>query len=121
LGIPNPDFELERDASEFPLDEEMGAGHLNAKRALQQFLPGEQEVNGNWNTPINGDVPLIGWDYGTIGTGNFPINKYALDTPLVAGNFIVLAMGLKPSPLGETFRVLYWRNGKLSNWFPQSF
>jgi len=31
--------------------------------------------------------------------------------------FIVLAMGLKPSPLGETFRILYWGDGKLSNRF----
>ena len=33
---------------------------------------------------------------------------------------IVLAMGLKPSPLGESFRFLYWRYGKLSNRFSQS-
>jgi len=92
LGIPHPDFELERLASEFPLDEEMGAGHLNAKRALQQFIPGEQEVNGNFNTPIVGDVPLIGWDYGTISGPNFPINKYVLDTPLEAGNFISITL-----------------------------
>ncbi len=75
-----------------PLDEEMGVGQLNAKRALQQFLPGEQEINGNFGTQITGDVPLIGWDYGTIAGPNFPINKYVLDTPLEAGNFISITL-----------------------------
>jgi hypothetical protein len=75
-----------------PLDEEMGAGHLNAKRALQQFIPGEQEINSNFGTPIVGDVPLIGWDYGTISGPNFPINKYVLDTPLEEGNFISITL-----------------------------
>jgi subtilisin family serine protease len=44
------------------LDNEFGAGHLNAKRALTQFSSGE------WN--IGSDVPAIGWDYHeTGGTG----------------------------------------------------
>ncbi len=76
-----------------PLDEEMGAGHLNAKRALQQFIPGEHDFNGTDGfTPPVGDVPLIGWDYGTITGTNFPFNKYVLDTPLVAGNFISITL-----------------------------
>ncbi len=78
--------------NDIPLDEEMGAGHLNAKRALQQFLPGEQEVSGHFGaTPVN-DVPVIGWDYGTIAGPNFPINKYLLDEPLTAGNFISVTL-----------------------------
>ncbi len=79
-------------ATPVPLDGEIGTGHLNAKRALQQFIPGEHDFNGNFGTPIVGDVPLIGWDYGTIDGANFPINKYALDTPLVAGNFISITL-----------------------------
>ena len=64
----------------FPLDIQMGAGHLNAKRALQQFAPGEFEPDG-------ADVPAIGWDYGmTTGTGD--INKYAIDQQMTAGSFI---------------------------------
>jgi uncharacterized Tic20 family protein len=34
--------------------------------------------------------------------------------------FIVLATGLKPSSLDESFRTLYWRYGKLSNRLSQS-
>jgi hypothetical protein len=40
-----------------PLDDQMGAGHLNATRAAQQFSPGEYEAD-------SGDVPPIGWDFG---------------------------------------------------------
>jgi len=50
---------------QIPLDEEMGVGHLNAKRSLQQFAAGEQESNGTNGLPLPvGDVPVIGWDYG---------------------------------------------------------
>ncbi|RIK77972.1 MAG: hypothetical protein DCC67_12075 [Planctomycetota bacterium] len=41
------------------LDQEMGAGHLNASRALMQFQSGEYN-NGE-------SVPNIGWDYGETG------------------------------------------------------
>ncbi len=41
-----------------PLDDKMGAGHLNVARAVQQLSPGEYDP---------GPVPKIGWDYGTIG------------------------------------------------------
>lgn len=40
------------------LDEQMGAGHLNAKSAFDNFKVGEHEA---------GVVPLIGWDFGTVG------------------------------------------------------
>ncbi len=33
---------------------------------------------------------------------------------------IVTTMGLKPSPSGESFRFLYWGDGKLPNEFAQS-
>jgi hypothetical protein len=70
-----------------PLDEEMGTGHLNAKRALQQFIPGEHELNGNYGDPTVGDVPHIGWDFGTIAAEPFPINKYKLEGNLQAGHW----------------------------------
>jgi subtilisin family serine protease len=40
-----------------PLDDQMGAGHLNARRASQQFAPGEYLSD-------SAEVPAIGWDYG---------------------------------------------------------
>lgn len=76
-----------------PLDEEMGTGHLNAKRALQQFLPGEHDFNGTDDgNPLVGDVPAIGWDYGTISGTNYPVNKYLIDETLTAGNFISITL-----------------------------
>ncbi len=70
-----------------PLDEEMGTGHLNAKRALQQFLPGEQEEFG----VSGGTVPSIGWDYGTT-TGEDDINRYRFTDDLEAGSFISITL-----------------------------
>ncbi len=84
-----------------PLDEEMGAGHLNAKRALQQFIPGEQEVSGTRFTEVQdyaAPVPVIGWDYGTVGDPNlpsntvFPMNRYLLDGTLQQGDFISITL-----------------------------
>jgi hypothetical protein len=66
-----------------PLDGEMGVGHLNAKRALQQFLPGEFEADGN--------VPAIGWDYGTT-TGDNNMRRYRLSEELQLGDFISVTL-----------------------------
>jgi hypothetical protein len=68
-GDPNDPF---FDPDTMPLDEEMGTGHLNAKRALQQFIPGEFDL-----TPSGADqeatVPAIGWDFGhTTNTASYP-------------------------------------------------
>jgi hypothetical protein len=67
-----------------PLDEQMGAGHLNAKRALQQFSPGEYDSDG-------ADVPLIGWDYGHT-AGEDDHNKYAFSQPLLGGSFLSITL-----------------------------
>jgi subtilisin family serine protease len=53
-------------SSFIPLDDKMGAGHLNVRRAVQQFAPGEYDPAGT--------VPLIGWDRGVIGP--FETNEY---------------------------------------------
>ena len=42
-----------------PLDPWIGAGHLNAKRSVQQYRPGEYDP---------GTVPTIGWDYQSVGS-----------------------------------------------------
>lgn len=67
-----------------PLDEEMGTGHLNAYRAVQQFSPGEYDSDG-------ADVPFIGWDYGHT-TGASDVNKYAFSQQLTAGSFISITL-----------------------------
>ncbi|MEQ8835674.1 MAG: PEP-CTERM sorting domain-containing protein, partial [Lacipirellulaceae bacterium] len=69
----------------YAVDEEMGAGHLNTKRALQQFIPGEHEEFG-----ISGEtVPLIGWDFGTTtGTAFTDYARYRFNEDLEEGHFI---------------------------------
>jgi len=67
-----------------PLDDQIGTGHLNARRALQQFIPGEHDANG-------AAVPHIGWDYGhTTGAGNN--QKYVFAQQLTAGSFISITL-----------------------------
>ncbi len=67
-----------------PLDNEMGTGQLNAKRALQQYVPGEYDANG-------GAVPNIGWDFGhTTGMGNN--QKYVFAQQLTVGMFVSVTL-----------------------------
>jgi hypothetical protein len=68
----------------FPLDEQMGTGHLNANRALTQFRSGEQNYE-------DGDVPLIGWDYGTT-TGEGDNNRYRFSEELLGGSFVSITI-----------------------------
>ncbi len=72
------------DGGAFALDTEMGAGHLNAKRALQQFIPGEYEADST-------AIPTIGWDFGTT-SGTSDINKYAFNQQMTAGDFISVTL-----------------------------
>jgi hypothetical protein len=91
-GNPDPtwfdsaawDDSLEGFGHSIPLDEEMGAGHLNASRARSQFAAGEFEADG-------ADIPVIGWDYGTT-TGAADINRYRFAGELLGGSFISITM-----------------------------
>jgi len=67
-----------------PLDDQMGVGQLNAKRALKQFESGER----NYGTA---SVPLIGWDYGD---SINPLNarKYVLEKPLQTNSFFSVTL-----------------------------
>lgn len=67
-----------------PLDDQMGAGHLNVRRALQQISSGEYEAD-------SGDVPLIGWDYGTT-TGAGQVRKYRFDEELTEDYFLSVTL-----------------------------
>ncbi len=58
LNLNKWDETLAYNSSAIPLDEQMGAGHLNVSNALANFEPGEYDP---------GNVPLLGWDFGTIG------------------------------------------------------
>lgn len=66
-----------------PLHSEMGAGHLNAKRALKQFEPGQQSHTQT-------TVPLIGWSYDTANTSS--VHKYVMDKPLANDSFISIML-----------------------------
>ncbi|MHC5674480.1 S8 family serine peptidase [Nostoc sp.] len=65
-----------------PLDAQMGAGHLNAFRAYQQFSAGE------W--PPSAAVPAIGWDYRTVDVGASV--DYILAKPLKQGSFVAVTL-----------------------------
>ncbi len=76
---------LEGDAyqdREIPLDYQMGTGQLNAKRAYQQFSPGQ------WSPQI--PVASIGWDYNQVVTDNY--RDYVLAKPLRKGSFVAATL-----------------------------
>jgi hypothetical protein len=67
-----------------PLDDQMGAGHLNVTRAAQQFSPGEYDAG-------SGNVAPIGWDFGhTSGTNS--TNIYPIAGSLTANHFISITL-----------------------------
>ena len=71
---------LESDAyqnEKIPLDIQMGAGHLNAFRAYQQFSPGQ------WSP--ESAIPPVGWDYRSVEAQSY--QDYVLEQPLQAGSF----------------------------------
>jgi subtilisin family serine protease len=67
-----------------PLDSELGTGHLNAYRAIQQF------AGGQWGADTA--VPLIGWDYRAVSSRNRSeaprYRDYVIEQPLKADSFI---------------------------------
>lgn len=65
-----------------PLDLQMGAGHVNIRRALQQFRNGEFE-HATLTQP--NPVPMIGWDFGR---SNGTVQKYKFNNQLLGGSFI---------------------------------
>lgn len=68
-----------------PLDLQMGAGHLNAKRAVEQFAPGEIDVMDV------GNVPLVGWDFGKVELDH-PVHKYVFDQPLQENDYVSITL-----------------------------
>jgi hypothetical protein len=78
---------------DIPLDEQMGAGHLNASRALTQFKTGEFNFDVNLNATVAG----IGWDYGhspgpDIITYEPSIVKYLIDAPISMGDYVAATL-----------------------------
>lgn len=68
----------------YPLDDQMGAGHLNAKRAYQQFIPGEYDSDSS-------PVPSIAWDFGMT-TEEGDVSRYQLSEELQAEHFISITL-----------------------------
>jgi hypothetical protein len=68
----------------YPLDEQMGAGHLNVGRAVEQFSSGEWAANA-------GRVPVVGWDFGTASSAGQP-QKYLLNQVLPEDSFISITL-----------------------------
>ncbi len=67
---------------EIPLDGDLGAGHLNAYRAYQQFSAGQ------WGP--QSPVPAIGWDYRSIEANAY--QEYLLEQPVSAGSFVSISL-----------------------------
>ncbi|MFP4254242.1 MAG: S8 family serine peptidase [Halothece sp.] len=65
-----------------PLDLELGAGHLNAYRAYQQFSAGQ------WQPETV--VPSMGWDYNQVIANSH--QDYRLETPLKAGSYATVTL-----------------------------
>ncbi|MDX2215040.1 MAG: S8 family serine peptidase [Oculatellaceae cyanobacterium bins.114] len=70
-----------------PLHAELGTGHLNAYRAIQQFSPGQ------WSSEA--PVPAIGWDYSSVaeGTGATSYRDYVLEQPLQKDSYVSITLG----------------------------
>ncbi len=68
--------------AKIPLHAQMGAGHLNASRALQQFSAGQWQGNQ--------PVAALGWDYNTV-TANNSVD-YVLAKPLKANSFVAVTL-----------------------------
>jgi subtilisin family serine protease len=75
---------------EIPLDLEMGAGQLNAKRALKQFEPGESGYDGP-DAKGEAKVSAIGWDYGTT-LGKDSTRTYVFDKSLKKDSYVSIAL-----------------------------
>lgn len=67
---------------DLPLDLEMGAGHLNAFRAYQQFSAGQ------WSPESS--VPNIGWDYNQVKVNSN--RDYTIARPLQAGSYASITL-----------------------------
>lgn len=83
-----------------PLDNELGSGQLNVRRALNQFSSGASARDAS------GRVGVIGWDAGSISAVNpegDEIRKYVLSQPLAANsNFSVTLTWNRPVTLVNT-------------------
>jgi hypothetical protein len=71
-----------------PIDDQFGAGALNAKRARKQFSAGEFHSIESSGPDT---VPVIGWDYGHSSALN-PANTYIFNQHLVQGSFISVTL-----------------------------
>ena len=86
-GVGNTDTWLDSPAftdQTIPLDMEMGTGHLNATRALEQFAPGQFIASDTFNRP------QIGWDMGFT-RDVAEVNKYKMGE-IDAGVFISVTL-----------------------------
>lgn len=66
--------------TDIPLDDQLGAGHLNVRRSVQQLSAGEYDP---------GTVPGIAWDFHTIG-GFGARNEYVFDSEI--GGYIAFTL-----------------------------
>jgi hypothetical protein len=80
----SPAADKSPDGGLIPLDQQMGAGQLNAKRAQQQLAPGEYKPTAL--------IPTIGWDFNTSTTSSTGIKRYSFDHQLLEGSFVSITL-----------------------------
>jgi hypothetical protein len=67
---------------EIPLSRSLGAGQLNANRAFQQYLAGQQSPRSNGS----GNISAIGWDTNIVEADQY--QEYVFSDSLLADSFI---------------------------------
>src|SRR5262249_37924441 len=65
-----------------PLDLEMGAGQLNARRALQQYRPGKFDYDAN--------IPAVGWNWSITSTAR--VDKYVFAPRLKGSSYVSITL-----------------------------
>ncbi|MCI0640573.1 MAG: carboxypeptidase regulatory-like domain-containing protein [Gemmataceae bacterium] len=73
-----------------PLDDELGAGQLNARRALNQFSSGAVEFLNNDGTPK--PVPVVGWTWRSMPEGTDAFDKFVFSEPLKANSYLSVTL-----------------------------
>lgn len=69
-----------------PLDNELGTGQLNIRRALNQFS------SGQYAPGQPGGVPTIGWSKSVIVEGQAAYKRFVFDRPLQANSYVSITL-----------------------------
>ncbi len=89
-GVSNGESGAAARGQTIPLDDQLGTGALNVRRALNQFSSGNVANQNPDGTPAL--VPTIGWNMGSLGGGTGVYTKYVVGQPLQQGSYLALTL-----------------------------